>query len=111
VGSYDLLVISRFPGLPVPVTTRNIASLKSSFDKLMGNVFGRPMTSTIGTAGGLPALFYPRKPVSGLPVPATSQNANVFVGHDEYELECQATAAKLAVIEGACKQMVATLSK
>lgn len=109
IGRYDLLIISRFPGLRYAVTAANVRSVKPQFDALMSNVFGEPVTGTVGTAGGYPAIFFPRVPVHGLPVAATTRAANVFVGTDEYELQCQATSAGLAAIEAACNEMFRTL--
>jgi hypothetical protein len=110
LGTYDLLTVSRFPGLPIPVTQANIATLKASFDRLISQAFGRPMTGRVGTAGGRPAIFWPRAPTPGLPVTASTETANVFLGHDEYEIECQATPPRLAAIQAACRQLFATLS-
>jgi hypothetical protein len=108
LGPYDLLVISRFPGLPIPVTSSNVTQLKPQFDNLIGQVFGRTMDGTVGSAGGLPAIFWQRVPTPGLPG-VTNQPANVFVRSDEYEIQCQATQARLAQIEAACRQLFATL--
>jgi hypothetical protein len=110
LGPYDLLTVSRFPGLPIPVTAANISTLKVDFDRLMSRAFGRPMNGRIGTAGGRPAIFWPRMPTPGLPVPATTEAANVFVGSDEYEIECQATPPRLSAIKAACRQLFTTLS-
>ena len=109
LGPYDLLSISRFPGLPIPVTAANISTLKVGFDRLMSRVFGRVMTGTLGTAGGRPAIFWPRMPTPGLAVSASTETANVFVGSDEYEIECQATPPRLAAIKAACRALFATL--
>jgi hypothetical protein len=110
IGEYDLLIVSRYPGLRIPVTARNIAAVKSQFDVGISRVLGRKVRGSVGTAGGLPAIFWPREPVVGLPVKATVMIANVFVGRDEYELQCQATPAGLPAIEAACRQMLATLT-
>lgn len=109
LGPYNLLTVSRFPGLPVPVTGANISTLKVGFDRLMSQAYGRAMNGRIGTAGGRPAIFWPRMPTPGLPVSATTEAANVFVGSDEYEIECQATRPRLAAIKAACRQLFATL--
>jgi hypothetical protein len=45
----------------------------------------------------------------GLPLKATSRITEVFVGHDEYELNCQYTPKAAARINAACDQMLATL--
>ncbi len=71
---------------------------------------GMAVSGAVGTAGGLPAIYWPREPVAGLLVKATVMIVNVFVGKDEYELQCQATPAGLTQIEGACREMLATLT-
>jgi hypothetical protein len=110
IGIYDLLIVSRYPGLKIPVTAANVAQLKPQFDAVISKVLERKVTGTVGSAGGLPAIYWPREPVSGLPVKATVMVVNVFVGSDEYELQCQATPAELSQIEGACKEMLDTLT-
>jgi hypothetical protein len=85
-------------------------SVKQNTDRLLTSLLGRQMSGTVGTIAGEPALTYPREPTVGLPVTATVQILNVFVGKDEYELECQATPPRLARIEAACQQMVATMT-
>jgi hypothetical protein len=110
IGAYDLLIVSRYPGLRVPVTAANIRAFKPQFDAGISQVLGRKVSGKVGTAGGLPAIFWPREPVVGLPVKATVMIANVFVGTDEYELQCQATPDALATIESACHEMLATLT-
>jgi hypothetical protein len=111
VGTYDLLVVAHFPGAyTLPVTPQLMTSVKQNTDKLITSVIGRTMSGTVGTIAGEPALTYPRVPITGLPVTATVQIYNVFVGKDEYELECQATPRRLATIEAACKEMVATMT-
>jgi len=110
IGDYDLLIVSRYPGLKYPVTASNIGAVKPQFDAVISRVLGRKLRGTVGAAGGLPAIFWPREPVVGLPVKATVMIVNVFVGNDEYELQCQATSAHLATIESACQEMLATLT-
>ena len=111
VGAYDLLVLARFGDAePMPVTAKTISRRKGNIDHLLSSVFARPMDGTVTAVGGMPALSYPRVPTVGLPVAATTRVITLFVGHDEYELECQATASKLAVIEAACNQMLSTLT-
>jgi hypothetical protein len=111
IGTYDLLVVAHFPGAyTVAVTPRLMTAVKQNTDRLLTSLIGRPMSGSVGTIGGEPALTYPRVPTVGLPVTATVQIYNVFVGKDEYELECQATPAHLAAIQAACQQMVATMT-
>jgi hypothetical protein len=110
IGDYDLLIVSRYPGLRYPVTAANIGAVKPQFDAVISRVLGRKVRGTVGAAGGLPAILWPREPVAGLPVKATVMIVNVFVGKDEYELQCQATSAHLAPIEAACQEMLATLT-
>ena len=110
IGDYDLLIVSRYPGLKLPVTSANIAKLKPQFDTVISQVLGRKVSGSVGTAGGLPAIYWPREPVAGLPVKATVMIVNVFVGKDEYELQCQATPTGLTQIEAACREMLATLT-
>ncbi len=110
IGAYDLLIVSRYPGLRVPVTATNIRAFKPQFDAGISKVLGRKVSGKVGTAGGLPAIFWPREPVVGLPVKASVVIANVFVGKDEYELQCQATPDALATIESACHEMLTTLT-
>jgi hypothetical protein len=109
-GQYDLLIVTRFPNRPVPVTSSNISKLKSQFDAAASSALGRPLSSTVGTVGGLPALSFPAAPVVGLPTSATSRITNVFVGDDEYELNCQYTPRGAATISAACNEMLSTLS-
>jgi hypothetical protein len=110
IGAYDLLIISRYPGLNIPVTAANITKLKPQFDMVISQVLGRKVSGKVGSAGGRPAIYWPREPVVGLPVKATVTIVNLFVGKDEYELQCQATPAGLTQIEAACQEMLATLT-
>jgi hypothetical protein len=110
IGDYDLLIVSRYAGLRVPVTARNIAAVKPQFDAGISRVLWRKVSGKVGTAGGLPAIFWPREPVLGLLVKATVMIANVFADRNEYELQCQATPAGLPAIEAACREMLATLT-
>jgi hypothetical protein len=66
------------------------------------------MIGSVGTVGGYPSIIWPRVPVPGLPVAATTRLVDVFVGHDQYELECQATAPQRIAIGRACHQMLVT---
>jgi hypothetical protein len=109
IGVYDLLIVTRFPNRPTPVTAQNINKLKPQFDAAISSALGRRVASTIETVGGLPALAYPPAPVVGLPIKATSRITEVFVGDDEYELNCQYTPKAAARIAAACDQMLATL--
>ncbi len=109
-GPYDLLIVTRFPNRPVPVTSSNISKLKSQFDAAASSALGRQLSSTVTTVGGLPALSFPAAPVLGLPTHATSRITNVFYGDDEYELNCQYTPNGAATISAACNAMLSTLS-
>jgi hypothetical protein len=109
VAGHDLIVVTRFPHRPIPVTAKNIKQLQQAFDTPIGSLFGRPVTSTVATIGGLPVLVYPPLPVQGLGEPATSNVLLAFVADDEYEINCQATAAGKAAIGRACAEMRATL--
>jgi hypothetical protein len=109
IGRLDLLVVTRFAGAePVAVTADSVSKHKPNIDRLLSNVFSTPMSGTVTTVGGLPALSYTRVAAPG--IAATTRVTVVFSGHDEYELQCQATQAKLAAIENACDQMNSTLS-
>jgi hypothetical protein len=108
-GVYDLLIVTRFPHRPTPVTAQNLNSLRPQFDRAMSAALDHPIASAIGKLGGLPALLYPPAPVVGLPVKATSRITEVFVADDEYELNCQYTPNAAATITAACDQMLATL--
>jgi hypothetical protein len=110
IGEFDLLIVSRYPGLKYPVTTSDIRAVKPQFDAVLSKVLGRKLRGTVGAVGGLPAIFWPREPVVGLPVKATVMIVNVFLGRNEYELQCQATSAHLATIESACHEMLATFT-
>ncbi len=109
IGNHDLLVMTRFR-LKIPVTAGNLAGLRGAFDALISSAFSRQMSSTVTSAGGLPALSYRPVPVVGLGVPATSRVTLVFFGQDEYELNCQYTRAAQASVTAACDEMLATLS-
>ena len=109
-GPFDLLIVTRFPNRPIPVTARNIRQLKPQFDSALSSALGRTLSSTVTTYGGLPALAYPPAPVAGLPTKATSRITNVFVGDDQYELNCQYTPRAAATITAACDSMLSTLS-
>jgi hypothetical protein len=109
-GPFDLLIVTRFPRRPIPVSAQNIAKLKPQFDAAVSSALGWKLSATVGTVGGLPALSYPPAPVVGLPVRATSRITNVFVGDDEYELNCQYTPSAAARITAACNEMLRTLS-
>jgi hypothetical protein len=109
-GPFDLLIVTRFPKRPIPVTAENISRLKPQFDAAVSSALGRRLSSTIATLGGLPALAYPPAPVVGLPTRATSRITNVFVADDQYELNCQYTPRAAATITAACDEMLRTLS-
>jgi hypothetical protein len=109
-GPFDLLIVTRFPKRPIPVTAQNITKLKPQFDAAVSSALGRKLSSKIGTFGGLPALSYPAAPVTGLPTPANSRITNVFFGDDQYELNCQYTPKAAATITAACDEMLGTLS-
>ena len=109
ISRFDLLIVSRFPHRPIAVTASNIARLKPQFDAAVSSVLGLHVVSKVGTLAGRPALMFPASTVSALPVRAMSRIVNVFVGDDEYELNCQYTPAHAAAIETACDEMLATL--
>jgi hypothetical protein len=109
LGIYDLLIVTRFPNRPVPLGIDNVRKLKPLFDKAVSAAIGRPVSSVVGRVGGLPALSYPAAPVVGLPVSATSRITTVFVGTDEYELDCQYTPMASRRMTAACDEMLATL--
>ena len=109
IGPYDLITVTRYPGLSEPVTAQNVGSLKSAFDSEVSQVLHRRVSSTVATAHGLPLLTWPREPVVGLPVTATVQILNAFVGRDEYEIQCQATPARVSAVEAACQEAISTL--
>jgi hypothetical protein len=108
-GPHDLVIVTRFPKRPIPVTAQNIGRLKPQFDAAVSSALGRQLTSSVRTIGGLPALAYPAAPVVGLQAAATSRITNVFVGDDEYELNCQYTPKGAATITAACNEMLSTL--
>jgi hypothetical protein len=112
ISRFDLLIVSRFPHRPIPVTTGNIARLRPQFDAAVSTALGHKVSSTITTVAGMPALSYPTAPVAGLPVKVMSRITEVFVGDDEYELNCQFTpaAAQALTINLACREMLATLT-
>ncbi len=109
VGLYDLIIVTRFPKRPIAVTSSNIAKLKGAFDAVIGSAFERKLTSKVTSVAGLPALAYPAANVVGLPVNATSVVTLVFLGDDEYELNCQYTPGGQSAILAACAQMLHTL--
>jgi hypothetical protein len=110
IGIYDLLIVSRFPKRPVTVTPQNISRLEPQFDAAVSSALGQRVTSVVRTIGGLPALAYPPAPVVGLPVSAMSRITDVFLGSDEYELNCQSSSKAAAkIIDSACDRMLATL--
>ncbi len=110
ISRYDLLIVSRFPHRPIPVTPRNIGRLRPQFDAAVTSALGHKVTSSVVTLAGLPALAYPPTSVVGLPVKVTSRITDVFVADDEYELNCQYTPARAKEILAACYEMVTTLS-
>jgi hypothetical protein len=110
IGEYDLLIVSRYPGLRIPVTARNTAAVKPQFDAGISRVLGRKVGGKVGMAARLPAIFWPREPVVGLSVKATVMIAKLFVGRDEYELQCQANPAGREAIDAGCRETLATLS-
>jgi hypothetical protein len=111
IGPFDLLIVTRFPNRPIPVTRQNLNRLRPQFDAAVSSALGRKLSSVTQTVGGLPALSYPAAPVVGLPVPATSRITDVFVGDDQYELNCQYTTGGAAKITAACTEMLGTLTK
>ena len=109
IGVYDLLTVTRFPNRPLPLGIANVRKLKTQFDRAVSAAVGERVTSVVRRVGGLPALAYPPAPVAGLPVKATSRITAVFVGKDEYELDCQYTPRAARRITAACGEMLATL--
>jgi hypothetical protein len=109
-GPFDLLIVTRFPKRPVPVTSQNIGRLRPQFDSAVSSALGRKLSSKLVTFGRLPALSYPPAPVIGLPTPASSRITNVFFGDDQYELNCQYTPKAATTITAACDEMLSTLS-
>ena len=65
IGEYDLLIVSRYPGLRIPVTARNTAAVKPQFDAGISRVLGRKGGGKVGMAGRLPAIFGPASLSSG----------------------------------------------
>jgi hypothetical protein len=110
ISRFDLLIVSRFPHRPIPVTRGNIVRLQPQFDAAVSTALGHKVRSSVTTLGGLPALTYPSSPVSGLPVKVSSRIAEVFVADDEYELNCQYTSAESARMAAACGEMLSSLS-
>lgn len=109
IGRYDLLIVTRFPHRPVRVTVYDIGRVRPQFDAAISTALGHPVRSRIVTVAGLPALSYPPSPVAGLRVRVTSRITALFVGDDEYELNCQYTPARAATMSAACSEMLATL--
>ncbi len=111
IGSsgYDLLIVTRYADIKPPVSSGNIHAQKAEYDRAMSRIFSRTAVSVVGTIGGLPALRYPDAPTPGVPVSATTRAAFVFLARDEYELQCQWTAAEQAAVVNACSQMLRTL--
>jgi hypothetical protein len=110
-GSYDLLVVVHYPdALPASLTVATLPPAKRYFDGLMTKLAGRRMRGKVGTIAGEFAFLYPRIPITGLPVPASVQISDLFVGKDEYELQCQATPGGLATLAAACREMLATMT-
>jgi hypothetical protein len=111
VGSsgYDLLIVTRYANIKPPVSRGNIHAQKAEFDRAMSKIFSRAAVGAVDTIGGLPALRYPDAPTPGVPVSATTRAAFVFLGKDEYELQCQWTVAERAAVLNACAQMLRTL--
>ena len=109
VGPYDGLFIYRFH-LRLAVTAQHIDEVKAETDRALSATSGQLLSSTPGTVGGRPALSYPPFPVKGLPVAVTDRITDVFVGADEYELNCQYTAGHAQTIVRACNDMLATLT-
>ena len=111
IGSsgYDLLIVTRYADIKPPVSSGNINAQKAEYDRAMSKIFDRTAVGAVGTIGGLPALRYPDAPTPGVPVSATTRAAFVFLGKDEYELQCQWTAAERTAVLDACAQMLRTL--
>jgi hypothetical protein len=107
-GRYDLLIVSRHPRVRPPITMRNIRREKPIYDRTISRLFGHRMAAGVGRIGGLPALSYPAVPTPGLRG-ATTRATFVFVGSDEYELQCQWTSTERAAVTAACKQMLRSL--
>ncbi len=108
-SGYDLLIVTRYAAIRPPVGRTNIHAQKAQFDRAMTKIFGRRAIGKVTTIGGLPALVYPDAPTPGVPVRATTRAAFVFVGPDEYELQCQWTSAERDAVLPACDQMLRTL--
>jgi hypothetical protein len=108
-GGYDLLLVTRYAQIARPVSAGNIHAQKPRYDQGLSKIFGRRMVGTVGTVAGLPALSYTRAPTPGVPVAATTRATFVFVGPDEYELQCQWTPAERTAVAAACAQMLRTL--
>ncbi len=111
IGSsgYDLLIVTRYPRIVPPISAGNIRAHKAYYDGGVSRIFGRRMTGSVASVGALPVLRYPDAPTPGVPVRATTRATFVFVGRDEYELQCQWTAAERAEVAAACEQMLRTV--
>jgi hypothetical protein len=109
IGVYDLLIVTRFPNRPLPLGIANVRKLKPQFDRAVSAAIGQRVSSVLRRVGDLPALVYPPAQVAGLPVKASSRITTVFVGKDEYELDCQYTPRAATRITAACDEMLATL--
>ena len=110
-GPYDLLIVTKFPKRPVPVTSSNISQLKSAFDAAASSALGRRLSSTVTTVGGLPALSFPAAPVEGLPDArprAGSRTCSTATTSTSSTASTRQTRA--ATITAACNQMLSTLS-
>jgi hypothetical protein len=108
-SGYDLLIVTRYARIARPVSAGNIHAQKPRYDHGLSKIFARTLVGTVGTVGGLPALSYPGAPTPGVPVTAATRVTFVFVGRDEYELQCQWTPAERSTVAAACAEMLRTL--
>lgn len=106
LGPLDLIGVTLYPHLAVAVTNSNLVAVRPQFDALITSLLGHRLTGTVDTSAPAPTLVYPavRLPDRAIRVIV------IFIGSQEYEVQCSSTSAHAAAIAGACREMLSTFS-
>ncbi len=107
VDDLNGLAISKYEQQTV-VTESNVGLTKSVLDGVVRQLSARPPNQARRvTVGGLPGFEYELVP-KGMPG-VRSRSIFLFHGRDEYQLNCQFTAARRAEVMRACDQALESL--
>ncbi len=109
LNEFSAIGVSRFPGLPIPVTNGDIHLVYQTFSRLISQLAGHPVAVQFTSIHRIPVLRFAPFSQTLQGVRITEQIDNAFVGTDEYELRCQYTGADAQTLRHACTTVLATL--